>query len=291
MPLSLEGRPDEDRAIRTIHAALDAGVTLIDTADAYALRRDRLRPQRAPDRQGAARAPRRRARRDQGRPHAARPGVGARRPARAHPRRVRGVAARARDRRDRPLPVPPPRPGRPLRRVDRRVPRPARRGQGALGRRLQRERRAARGGARDRRHRQRAEPARAGLHVADRQGRGRVRPTSTASRSCPGRRSAGSARRTAPPTSRRSRAAAEAHGVSPQQVVLAWLLALSPRDDPDPRLLAAGDDRGLRRAPRSWRCPTTRSRRSRRRSPDRCARDRALAVAAALCAPASRGAR
>jgi aryl-alcohol dehydrogenase-like predicted oxidoreductase len=35
MPLSLEGRPDEDRAIRTIHAALDAGVNLIDTADAY----------------------------------------------------------------------------------------------------------------------------------------------------------------------------------------------------------------------------------------------------------------
>lgn len=35
MPLSLEGRPDEDRAIRTLHAALDAGVTLIDTADAY----------------------------------------------------------------------------------------------------------------------------------------------------------------------------------------------------------------------------------------------------------------
>jgi aryl-alcohol dehydrogenase-like predicted oxidoreductase len=35
MPLSLSGRPDEDRAIRTIHAALDAGVTLIDTADAY----------------------------------------------------------------------------------------------------------------------------------------------------------------------------------------------------------------------------------------------------------------
>src|SRR5215210_6493793 len=36
MPLSLDGRPDEDRAIRTIHAALDAGVNLIDTADAYA---------------------------------------------------------------------------------------------------------------------------------------------------------------------------------------------------------------------------------------------------------------
>jgi aryl-alcohol dehydrogenase-like predicted oxidoreductase len=35
MPLSLGGRPHEDRAIRTIHAALDAGVNLIDTADAY----------------------------------------------------------------------------------------------------------------------------------------------------------------------------------------------------------------------------------------------------------------
>ena len=34
-------------------------------------------------------------------------------------------------------------------------------------------------------------------------------------------------------------AAAEAHGVSPQQVALAWLLALSPTDDPDPRLVAA----------------------------------------------------
>ena len=35
MPMSIEGRPDEDRSIRTIHAAMDAGVTLIDTADAY----------------------------------------------------------------------------------------------------------------------------------------------------------------------------------------------------------------------------------------------------------------
>jgi aryl-alcohol dehydrogenase-like predicted oxidoreductase len=35
MPMSIEGRPDEDRSVRTIHAALDAGVTLIDTADAY----------------------------------------------------------------------------------------------------------------------------------------------------------------------------------------------------------------------------------------------------------------
>ncbi|MDQ0895048.1 aldo/keto reductase [Agromyces ramosus] len=37
MPMSIEGRPDESRSIATIHAALDAGVTFIDTADAYHL--------------------------------------------------------------------------------------------------------------------------------------------------------------------------------------------------------------------------------------------------------------
>ncbi|GAA0933777.1 aldo/keto reductase [Kribbella koreensis] len=37
MPMSIEGRPDESRSIATIHAALDAGITLIDTADAYHL--------------------------------------------------------------------------------------------------------------------------------------------------------------------------------------------------------------------------------------------------------------
>jgi aryl-alcohol dehydrogenase-like predicted oxidoreductase len=38
MPLSIPGRPeDESAAIRVIHTALDGGVTLIDTADAYAL--------------------------------------------------------------------------------------------------------------------------------------------------------------------------------------------------------------------------------------------------------------
>jgi aryl-alcohol dehydrogenase-like predicted oxidoreductase len=36
MPMSLSTRPPEERSIRTIHAALDAGVNLIDTADAYA---------------------------------------------------------------------------------------------------------------------------------------------------------------------------------------------------------------------------------------------------------------
>jgi len=35
MPMSIEGRPDHARSIATIHAALEAGVTLIDTADAY----------------------------------------------------------------------------------------------------------------------------------------------------------------------------------------------------------------------------------------------------------------
>ncbi|MEU6356582.1 aldo/keto reductase [Streptomyces sp. NPDC047072] len=35
MPMSIEGRPDEARSIATLHAALDAGVTLVDTADAY----------------------------------------------------------------------------------------------------------------------------------------------------------------------------------------------------------------------------------------------------------------
>ena len=42
MPLSVEGRPDRERAVRTVHAALDAGVTLIDTADAYCLTADEV---------------------------------------------------------------------------------------------------------------------------------------------------------------------------------------------------------------------------------------------------------
>ncbi|MGW4890837.1 aldo/keto reductase [Kitasatospora sp. NPDC004240] len=35
MPLSVEGRPDREAALATLHAALDAGVTLLDTADSY----------------------------------------------------------------------------------------------------------------------------------------------------------------------------------------------------------------------------------------------------------------
>jgi aryl-alcohol dehydrogenase-like predicted oxidoreductase len=37
MHLSIQDRPPEDQAIRVIHAALDAGVSLIDTADVYCL--------------------------------------------------------------------------------------------------------------------------------------------------------------------------------------------------------------------------------------------------------------
>ncbi len=37
MPMSIQGRPPEAEAIRTIHAALDAGMELVDTADVYCL--------------------------------------------------------------------------------------------------------------------------------------------------------------------------------------------------------------------------------------------------------------
>src|SRR3954454_4479798 len=42
MPMSIEGRPDSERSTATIHAALDAGVTLIDTADAYHVHADEV---------------------------------------------------------------------------------------------------------------------------------------------------------------------------------------------------------------------------------------------------------
>jgi aryl-alcohol dehydrogenase-like predicted oxidoreductase len=37
MPLSIEGRPDESAAKQVVHAALDAGMTWLETADAYCL--------------------------------------------------------------------------------------------------------------------------------------------------------------------------------------------------------------------------------------------------------------
>jgi aryl-alcohol dehydrogenase-like predicted oxidoreductase len=42
MPMSIEGRPEESRSIATIHAALDAGITFIDTADAYHIGADEV---------------------------------------------------------------------------------------------------------------------------------------------------------------------------------------------------------------------------------------------------------
>jgi aryl-alcohol dehydrogenase-like predicted oxidoreductase len=40
MPLSLDGRPAEARGIEVLHAALDAGTTLLDTADVYCIDED-----------------------------------------------------------------------------------------------------------------------------------------------------------------------------------------------------------------------------------------------------------
>jgi aryl-alcohol dehydrogenase-like predicted oxidoreductase len=42
MPMSIEGRPDETRSIATVHAALEAGVTFIDVADAYHIHADEV---------------------------------------------------------------------------------------------------------------------------------------------------------------------------------------------------------------------------------------------------------
>jgi aryl-alcohol dehydrogenase-like predicted oxidoreductase len=42
MPMSIEGRPDESRSVAAVHAALDAGVTFIDTADAYHIGADEV---------------------------------------------------------------------------------------------------------------------------------------------------------------------------------------------------------------------------------------------------------
>jgi aryl-alcohol dehydrogenase-like predicted oxidoreductase len=40
MPLSIDGRPDHEQALATILAAIDSGVTLIDTADSYTMEID-----------------------------------------------------------------------------------------------------------------------------------------------------------------------------------------------------------------------------------------------------------
>jgi len=42
MPMSVEGRPDERRSVATVHAALDAGITFFDVADAYHVHADEV---------------------------------------------------------------------------------------------------------------------------------------------------------------------------------------------------------------------------------------------------------
>ena len=126
MPMSIEGRPDRARSIATIHAALDAGVTLIDTADAYHQFADEVGHNESLIAEALASY------------GGSTDGVlvatkgGHLRPGRRllDPRRlpaapqggVRGLAQAARRRGDRPLPVPPPRPEGAVRRVGRRRP-------------------------------------------------------------------------------------------------------------------------------------------------------------------------
>ncbi len=204
MPLSLDGRPDEDRAIRTIHAALDAGVNLIDTADAYA------RDERDVGHNERLIAKALRGRRD---------GVivatkgGHTRSGRAweldgRPEHIRAaceasLTALETDVID-------------LYQFHRPDPDvPYAESIGAF-KELQDEGKVRWVGVSNanveqleealahRRRRERAEPARAGLHLAAAQGRAGRRRPSAGSPSCRGRRWAGSATRTAPATSRRS---------------------------------------------------------------------------------------
>ena len=125
MPMSIEGRPD-DGAARSPRSTPPStpGVTLIDTADAYHLHADEVGHNEALIAEALALLRRRhlrRAGRHQGRPPAPRRRlVDARRLARAPREAVRGVAEAARRRRDRALPVPPPRPDGALRGVGRR---------------------------------------------------------------------------------------------------------------------------------------------------------------------------
>ena len=251
------GPARRERSIATIHAALDAGVTLIDTADAYHLHARRGRPQRGAHRRGPALVGRRHRPACSSRPRAATcaPAT-ARGRSTADPaylkQAARDVAQAPRRRRDRALPVPPPRPEGALRRVGRRARRAARRGRHrawpasrtpTVGADPTRPTRcSAAGWCRCRTSsRRRSAPASPSSSSAP----------SSASRSCRGARSAASRKagelgHDARGRSPRSR---EAHGVSPQQVALAWELALADvvipipgasRPEIDPRLGRGG---------------------------------------------------
>ena len=234
MPMSIEGRPDEKRSIA--HHSRRAG----RGRHAHRHRRRvspgarRDRAQRAADRQGPGqlwRGRQRGAGRHEGRPPAPRRRLVDRgRLPRPPPGSGRGVAQGARRGHDRPLPVPPAGPGSALRGVHRRAEGPARRREDPAGRHLQRHHEQidiADPGPRPGPPGQRAEPVlprvpvqRAGTAALRRPGR-RVPALEPARRHRPGRPSwaAGT-----PP----SRRWPDAHGVSPQQVTLAWMLALAP---------------------------------------------------------------
>ena len=98
MHLSIDGRPPDDQGVRVVQAALDAGATLIDTADVYCLGSARHRTQRAAHRAGArglARTPCGRDRRDQGRRGPARRALGERRESGPPPGREQEQSLRA----------------------------------------------------------------------------------------------------------------------------------------------------------------------------------------------------
>ena len=240
------GRPPEEQSIRTIHAALDAGVNLIDTADAYALDDDEVGHNERLIAKALQRPLRRRDRRHQGRPHPRRAAPGSSTAAPSTSARPARRRCGARHRPDRPLPVPPPRPERPVRRVV-----------GAF-KELQDEGKvrwvgisnanvdADRGGAR---RSSRSSPCRTSSSLdftspLD-QGRGRRSAASAGSRSCPGRRSAASATPDGTrATSTRSRGRRGARRLA--AAGRAGLAARAqPDGDPDPRREPPGDDHRL----------------------------------------------
>ena len=233
MPMSIEGRPDEGRSIRTIHAALDAGVTLIDTADAYhlhagetghnerliakALRQLRRRRQR-------------RARRHQGRPPAARRRLVDRRrlpraPAAAGAASLKalGVDAIGLYQFHRPDPKVPY--AESIGALRRSCSTPGRSGWPASPTPTS-SRSTSRAGARRRQPGQRAEPVLARVPLqrgelrALRRARHRVPAVEPARRHRPGR--------TLGAQHAAFQEVADARGVSPQQVTLAWMLAKAP---------------------------------------------------------------
>ena len=230
MPMSLSSRPPEEQSLRTIQAALDAGVNFIDTADAYSANSDDF----GHNERLIAKALRR-GRDDvlvatkgghtrtadggwelDGRPEYLKRACEASLPALGTDRIDLYQYHR-------------PDPERPVRRVDRRAEGAPGRGQGPLGRHLQRR-------TRTRSRRRSRSPTSCPCRTSSR--------SSTPPRSTNGEvelctklgiaflpwsplggiSNAGDAAGAHDPV----REAADAHGVSPQQVALAWLLSLSP---------------------------------------------------------------